>query len=120
MTPDQTAEVIRIANDLGISPDLFRGWEGHEFALYQDMVGRSSSLAAARAEAQRKAALRNWTLDLGIRAVGLPRDQGIIFRGRLQGAGIPFDTRSQTTKYVRRVHAVTMDSEDVLRELAKR
>lgn len=120
LNADQTTEVVRIAGAVGIPADLFDGWAGHEFALYQDTGGRSSSLEAAQAEAQRKAALGNWTLDLGIRAAGLPRDQGAAFRQRLEEAGIPFEGQRQTTKYIKRIHAVTAEHGDVLRELAKR
>lgn len=116
----QVAEVLRIAAELGIAADLFTGWEGHELALYQDTVGRSASLEVARREAQRKAALGDWTLDLGNRAAGLPREQGARFRDRLTAAGIPFDTGSQSIAYIKRIHAVSSQHDDVLRELAKR
>jgi hypothetical protein len=117
---EQTATVVRIATALGIAADLFDGWQGEELALYQDTVGVSSSLAAAQAEARRKAALGNWTLDLGIRAVGLPRDQGALLRQALEDAGVPIENRSQASKYIRRIHAVGAENADVLRELAKR
>jgi hypothetical protein len=120
MNAEQAAEVVRIATELGISPSLFDGWQGHEFALYQDRVGRGSSLAAAVAEAERRAASGDWTLDIGLRAVGLPRDQGTAFHGRLKAAGIPIGTWSQTTKYINRIHSITTENADVLRELGKR
>jgi hypothetical protein len=120
MNPEQAAEVVRIAEELGIAPGLFDGWQGHEFALYQDMVGRSSSLSAAVAEAEQRAARGDWTLDLGIRAVGLPRNQGTTFKARLEAAGISIGTWSQTTKYIKRIHSIAANNADVLRELGKR
>lgn len=120
MNAKQAAEVLRIATELGISPEVFDGWQGHVFALYQDRVGRSSTLAAAVAEAERRAARGDWTLDIGLRAIGLPREQGTAFHARLQAAEIPIGTWSQATKYINRIDSITTENADVLRELGKR
>jgi hypothetical protein len=120
MNSAQVADVLRIASELGIPADLFEGWQGNELALYQDTTGVGASFEIAQRESQRKAAPGDWTLDLGNRAAGLPRDQGASFRDRLAGAGIPFATGSQSIAYIKRIHAVSSDHADVLRELAKR
>src|SRR5262252_3840320 len=111
-------EVIQIAVAAGISADLFHGWDGTELALYQDVIGTSAEPEIARRMAEEKSARGDWTLDLGIRAVAVPRAQGEILTARLDAAGIRYEKRSVGDEYMRRVHGVADTHVDVLRELA--
>jgi len=120
VTDDRIGSVIKIATEAGIPAELFSGWQGHELALYQDTGGRGATLEIARRESYEKAARGDWTLDLGNRAVRLPRDQGATLGRKLEEAGIPFATGSQGDAYIKRIHRVSTDHEDILRELAKR
>ena len=119
MSPDRIASVIKIATESGIPAELFSGWQGYEFALYQDTGGRGGTLEIAQRQSDEKAARGDWTLDLGNRAVGIPRDQGVAFRQRLEEAGIQFATGSQGAAYVKRIHQVSTANVDIIRELAK-
>ncbi len=114
------ADVVRLALESGVSEDVFSGWAGGELALYQDTVGRSSSPDVAARIATEKAGRRDWVLDLGHRAVVLPRAQGELLQNKLEQAGISYSTGDLGDVYLRRVERVARDHEAILRELAKR
>jgi hypothetical protein len=120
LAADRVDLVIKIATQTGIPAELFSGWQGHELALYPDSGGQGATLEIAHRQSQVKAARGSWTLDLGNRAVGLPKEQGAAFQQRLEEAGIPFETRSQGGAYVRRIAQVSSANVDLIRELAKR
>jgi hypothetical protein len=120
MDADRVASVIKIAIETGLPAELFSGWQGHELALYQDKSGQGATIEIAQRQSSLKAATGAWTLDLGNRAVGLPREQGAAFQRRLEDAGVSFETRSQAGPYVRRIAQVSTANAHVISELAKR
>jgi len=121
MTSKHDAALTRqIAAQIGIPAEVFSEWDGSELALYEDASGVGSTLEIARRNANRKALLLDWTLDLGNRVIGLPQEQGASLRQKLEEAGIPFAHESQGGPYVERIHQIATANADVLRELAKR
>jgi hypothetical protein len=120
MEPTERAEVIRIATQAGIPEDLFADWDGGELALYRDRSAGSASLAVAQRQLQEKAARGDWILDLGNRAVALPRNQGESLKHEFDRLGIAYDRLSQTNAYLKRTRWAVDQHHEVLDELAKR
>src|SRR5262245_18944045 len=119
MTASQRDEVIRLALQAGIAASLFEGWEGGELALYPDTGGASASLEVAESIARDKAARRDWIVDLGNRAFGLPSAQGELWKRRLDDARIAYETGPQTIPYLKRTKWAVKMHYDILAELAK-
>ena len=115
-----TAKIIGLAKQVGIDTELFDGWDGHALALYPILGGRSASLETAQRIARENAAKQNWALDLGHRAVSLPREQGEAFKRKLDEEGVKVETSSLAVDYMKRAHNAAARHDDVLSELTKR
>jgi hypothetical protein len=113
-------EVIRLAAEAGVPTDLFRGWEGQELALYRGTAGRSASVGITHDVSPGEVPRQDWTLDLGNRAVSIPRAQGEALKSKLDSARISYATGSLANAYMRRVHEGSSEYEAALRHLAKR
>ena len=114
------AKITELAKQAGIDTELFDGWDGHALALYPIRGGSSASLQVAQRQARENAARQNWVLDLGHRAVSLPREQGEAFKRKLDDEGIEVETSSLAVDYMKRAHNASARHDDVLSELAKR
>ncbi|HEX4516483.1 MAG TPA: hypothetical protein VH054_23210 [Polyangiaceae bacterium] len=117
MDQSQRDAVVQVAAEIGISANLFDGWDGRELALYPDLEAHSRSNAPSLRE---KVALGDWIVDLGNRAFSVTRSIGERLQAALDSRDIPYATGSQGEPFLKRSRRALVDYADVFSELGKR